>query len=443
MYLSFLLIICYTLPSLLRACPIYLTISLDGETVKDSHIEVNWGPECHEHPEWIGIFKEDPSITYMLPEARITNISNSSGKVVSDVKIGEIKFPQGWNNYDETIVPIEYPKGKCLPYYVASFNGTELLTVECLKIQPNWMSNSEHLAQMPLKELFIPGTHASAAYAANLTKSVEIDDYIITQQFDVWSQLVFGIRYLDFRIEYNECGDVNDSNNMDNFYIVNEEKLMRPLRSVLKDIKRFVQLSHEVVILEFVPIGFSDHPERHSSLNHLLREEVGDIVYIRNTSTQEGSKPCYELTIGEIRKDNKNLIILYPIHKLPESESKMLCPRWTLYSTIFSRTSDSLYHMRKFFSKKHNEGWIYQGRRSRKPSLTAKEHAAALNPQVTSWLMSHGSSDANVVAFVYFSNTNLIDLAINTNMQKALKMANKNFVNFEIVSLRNSKNNTY
>lgn len=58
---------------------------------------------------------------------------------------------------------------------------------------------------------FVLGTHASAAYVANLTKtkSVLVKDYVVAQHFDVWSQLVFGIRYLDFSIGYaassNRC----------------------------------------------------------------------------------------------------------------------------------------------------------------------------------------------------------------------------------------------
>lgn len=56
---------------------------------------------------------------------------------------------------------------------------------------------------------------------------------------------------------FDKISDVYDSNNADNFCIVNENKLVRPLKSVLKDVKRFVQLSHEVVILDFssFPIG--------------------------------------------------------------------------------------------------------------------------------------------------------------------------------------------
>ncbi|XP_067647321.1 PI-PLC X domain-containing protein 1 [Eurosta solidaginis] len=451
MFLCCLVFFCCNLPLLIYACPIYLTISLDGKTLQDANLEVNWGPECHEHPEWIGIFSEDPTTSYVQPEARITDIRNSSGKVVSDVKIGKLRFPRGWNINDVNVVPIEYPKGKCLSYYVASFNGSELLTVECLKIQPNWMSKLEHIAQMPLKDLFIPGTHASAAYVTNLTKtkSVLVKDYVIAQRMDVWSQLVFGVRYLDLSIGFDRVANTYDTSNTDNFFIVNENKFVQPLRGVLREVKHFVKVSHEIVILDFssFPIGFYKHPERHSSLWHLLHEEFGDIVYIRNTSTNVEVKQCYELTIDEIKKNNKYIIILYPVQELPypESESKILCPNWKRFSTAFMNTSEALDYMRLLFSKKNsspvqNEGWVFEAVRSMEQSLnndkleTAKERATVLNPKVTSWLKGPWSLTANVVALDYFGNTNLIDVSIYANMHKAFNMANKNFINFEIVS---------
>lgn len=78
------------------------------------------------------------------------------------------------------------------------------------------------------------------------------------------------------------------------------------------------------IFIIFFITGFYKHPERHSSLLHLLHEEVGDIVYTRKTSTHEEAKPCYELTIDEIRKNNKFLIILYPVQELPYPESGRL-----------------------------------------------------------------------------------------------------------------------
>ena len=50
--------------------------------------------------------------------------------------------------------------------------------------------------------IILLGTHASGAYLTNYgtTKSLFIREHAISQYFDVWSQLVFGIRYLDLSI---------------------------------------------------------------------------------------------------------------------------------------------------------------------------------------------------------------------------------------------------
>lgn len=115
--------------------------------------------------------------------------------------MGKLLFPGGWNRQDPGEPPAtRYPTGKCLPHYVASYNGTELLTVNCLKIQPNWMAQNKDVSLMPLKNMFLPGTHASGAVVNRTSKSVLIKDYLQAQLFDVWSQLVLGIRYLDFSV---------------------------------------------------------------------------------------------------------------------------------------------------------------------------------------------------------------------------------------------------
>lgn len=72
-------------------------------------------------------------------------------------KIGKLKFPKGWNRNDGDIKPVHYTKSKCLDYYVASFRQNELLSVECLKIYPTWMTKQRDIVKMQLKELFIPG----------------------------------------------------------------------------------------------------------------------------------------------------------------------------------------------------------------------------------------------------------------------------------------------
>lgn len=140
------------------ACPLFLTVSLEGKNLFDTKLELNWGPDCHDVPQWIGIFREDPSISNIQPEQIVTNeITNSSGKLITNIKLEKMKFPLEWQQNNTNISQIQNSKSKCLPYYVASFNENELLMVECLKIYPNWMNQTPHVAQMQLKNLFIPG----------------------------------------------------------------------------------------------------------------------------------------------------------------------------------------------------------------------------------------------------------------------------------------------
>lgn len=51
--------------------------------------------------------------------------------------------------------------------------------------------------------------------------------------------------------------DIYDNENPENFWIVNENMFINQLRFILKDVRKFVSLSGEVVILDFssFPIG--------------------------------------------------------------------------------------------------------------------------------------------------------------------------------------------
>uniref|UniRef100_A0A1B0A2E1 Phosphatidylinositol-specific phospholipase C X domain-containing protein n=1 Tax=Glossina pallidipes TaxID=7398 RepID=A0A1B0A2E1_GLOPL len=315
-FLSLLTFICRG--NLVNSCPIYLTIASNGKTLQESNLELNWPPDCYTRPEWIGFYGDNPAI------------SNTTFKM-----------------------PIKQKLGKCLNYCVASFNGNELLAVECLKIYRNWLTKLPNIRKLPLKDLFIPGTHASGAYITDYikTKSFFIKDYAASLHFDVWSQLVFGIRYLDLSIGY-KTQDNTDLKNADHFWIVNENMFINQLRYILKDIRRFANISGEVVIIDFssFPVSFYKHPERHSELLNMLKNELGSLAYQRNTSMN----------------------------------------------------SEKL--------------------------LTSKERASRINPKVANWLKGPWGSTANVVAMDYFSSTNLIDMAIYSNLQEAFMGTNRKII---------------
>ncbi|KAH8234868.1 hypothetical protein KR032_004628, partial [Drosophila birchii] len=451
------------------SCPVYLTISPNGKALYDSSLEVNWGPDCYGPPEWIGIYGQDPTVSNFQPELLIPRfaIVNRTGKIISPIKLGKLNFPGGWNRQDTGDPPAtRYPTGKCLPHYVASYNGTELLTVDCLKIQPNWMAQNKDVSRMPLKNMFLPGTHASGAVVNRTSKSVLIKDYLQAQLFDVWSQLVFGIRYLDFSVGYESCfkiltkiyiniyysllfsyKNMATNDDSDNFWLVNENMFLQPLVGVLRDVLHFVKKSGEMVVLDFssFPIGFYKHPEIYRSLYYLIRRELGDEAYQRNVSTNEH---CANRNLQDLLRQNRHVMILFPTQELPhpENESNLICPSWQRFSTSFKNMSQTLDFMRLLFSRKpespvKDDGWIFSAVRSMEQSLnshklqTAKERAAAMNPKVNQWLKGPWGNNANVVAMDYFSNTNLVDLAIQINAHKAFLMANEDYVNLEILNL--------
>ncbi|SPP84657.1 uncharacterized protein LOC117587458 [Drosophila guanche] len=438
---------CLLLIAPLRAsCPIYLTISLSGKALHDSCLEVNWGPDCAGPPEWIGIYGQDPTISNFQPELRINGLNNRTGKLSTPIKLGKLLFPGGWNRLDGNESPAtRYPRGKCLPHYVASYNGTELLTVECLKIQPNWMAQIKDGEQMPLKSLFLPGTHASGAFLASYskTKSLLVKDYLVAQHFDVWSQLVFGIRYLDFSVGYKYMDSDNDA---DNFWIANENMFIIPLAGVLRDVRHFVERSGELVILDFssFPIGFYKHPEIYSSLFHLLRQELGEVAYQRNVTLDEH---CANRNFRQLLALGIHVVLLFPTQELPypENESGLLCSPWQRFSTSYMNISQTLDYMRLLFSRKpggpvQDDGWIFTAVKSMEQTLnthklqTAKQRAAVINPKVNQWLKGPWGMNANVVSMDYFSNTNIVDLAIEVNAHKAFLLANKDkFINLEIL----------
>lgn len=181
-------------------CPIFLTISTISRLSHEWPIEINWGP-CQNPPEEIKLFTEDPSVTSEAPQLTIKTHNVPMGQFRTRVKIGHFSLPGGWNQNEALNDLPKRTKLQCLPYYIASYNNGDHQTSNCLKIQPNWMSSILHLNRIPLHELFLPGTHCSGCYHHH----PNIDSFLVrrfgfVQSFDVWTQLVLGIRFLDFSV---------------------------------------------------------------------------------------------------------------------------------------------------------------------------------------------------------------------------------------------------
>lgn len=237
--------------------------------------------------------------------------------------------------------------------------------MDCVKIYPNWMSESKYVNELPLKELFIPGTHSSGSYNyekknAKASNYLVLKDYAFSQSMDVYSQLVFGIRFIDLKIGYNEKLGGKE------FWIINENKFIVELNRVLADIRYFLERSRDVVILDFsgFPYGFYKQPKRHVELIDFLQKAVGDIAVSKDI-VPEG-KHIFDLSVKEITQKGGKLVILYPIEELayPESESQIIFPILKRFSMEDKGHDDSIDFMSLLFSKRNasligDEGWIF------------------------------------------------------------------------------------
>jgi len=103
------------------------------------------------------LFNENPSLTNKSPIVYIDTEQKTYGSIRTNITLGKhFKLPNYWYN---KIVNKNDVKPECLPYYVASFIGATLTAMDCLKIQPNWMSSNENINDIQLKNLFIPGLY--------------------------------------------------------------------------------------------------------------------------------------------------------------------------------------------------------------------------------------------------------------------------------------------
>lgn len=69
--------------------------------------------------------------------------------------------------------------------------------------------------------LLLPGTHNSGSYNSNVSvlKGEGFNRFVLTQDHDIWTQLVFGIRYLDFRIGYYRPIEGTASSSDDDYHL--------------------------------------------------------------------------------------------------------------------------------------------------------------------------------------------------------------------------------
>ncbi|KAF5301496.1 hypothetical protein FQR65_LT08799 [Abscondita terminalis] len=390
---------------------VHLTVS----SLEDTYLELNWVTKCNKPtdlvPDEIALYDRNPldRNEEMPPRVSVLARKYPEGYYRTKIKFGSPWLPGNWE-YQENMVHAENGQ-HCFPYWIASLKRDMIIDVQCLRISPTWMfDNSHRLGKKRIGSVIIPGTHNSGS-----SKTVSfLQNYVMNQDRNVWTQLVFGIRYLDLRVGYygNE-----------GFFINHDVVRITKLLPVLREIRKFSELApREIIILDFhrfpYPSEFSVN--LHDSLIRLLYNELYDLALFPG-GLQIGNGP----TFNEIWSRNKSIIVCYnnkeitsghpwlwhPIeqfwgNKRDVGELKsfletaiaqhnpVLNPMWALMAELTPQALDV----------------IFRTNNLRKLANNANRH-------VTKWVRDEWNSTVNIVATDYFLGNDIINVAIAKNIR--------------------------
>jgi len=381
------------------------TFAWDG-SLQQRKLELNWTPppDGVQNEDWIGLFQRGSRERTL---ARI-RANNHSGYYKTD-----ITFPR------HPMMGMRSPKATCVyGFYIAYVRQNRTLKVNCMRLRPNWMYEDRHvIGDMPLHSLMIPGTHNAGAYDDNVGPSDALNlirKFSINQDEDVWSQLLYGIRYLDLRVSHYR-------NTPEKFWAVHDFVKINPLFEIINDVRRFLRSTKEMVILDFhrFPNGFDGTNENnHAELLRYLKAEIGEFM-----------APDWlgrSVTLNDLWNMNKTLIVTYS-HDPSSAFSEDL---WSEVRHVWGnkRTANELNEFlwdSMILRRWARYPWAAMTHLTPSkmdvilnPNYGFRERSNAIARNVTQWYRQNWWNSANIVATDFFLGNNLIEESIIANRRR-------------------------
>lgn len=374
-------------------------------------------------------------------------------------KEGQLKVRRENKREDiESKIPVE--GDHCFPFWIATYYNNTLVYTDCLKIRPTWIwDHRSEFGDMSLRSLFIPGTHNSGCYKkvtglANQSsrRNSFSSRFLLTQDLDIYTQLVYGIRYLDIRVGYYPSTP-------ELFWINHDVARLMPLRQILQGVKHFLRRSPDPVLLDLhrFPVGFSDRKRgrrrqqnraspAHRLLVELLWNELGEFA------PADASLP-----LNTLWKSGRRLLISYADKSSREefpwlrglmnlTNGKSNAKSWSNGPSVTVlqewgnvQNSTQLYEFLSNTMEKRKKLWGTTMRSGNgdlwaamaeltptpmdvvfsRPGTGLRQMAHDVNRNVTRWFRDLWWKDANIVATDFFRGTNLIDVAIESNVRRS------------------------
>lgn len=295
---------------------VYLTVSsYEGLFHKPDHFEINWYgvDDAYQNRTFAAILKHSP----------ISPDWMAAPKYPVRESVGRVKTLTSFPGFAMDCLMT----GECLGYWAILIKVNDvgenatIVNSSCLRGRPRWMrENCCYISGLKMDEMFIPGTHDSAMYPVHFDWPV--GGFIFTQEQTILQQLAFGIRSLDLRVGFIDGI----------FWIVHDTfKAQVPVEAVLKQVRSFVKMTGEIVVLDFhrFTIGFHGGTdpveERHRMLVNLILKTLGDVVAPRaifNSTVGAILQRCGLLQTGE---SNSTVFVMYNYYRYVGPHSEFLC----------------------------------------------------------------------------------------------------------------------
>ncbi|XP_053688044.1 PI-PLC X domain-containing protein 3-like [Sabethes cyaneus] len=309
----------------------------------------------------------------------------------------------------------------CYGYYAYFISEHGSIRSEyCMKLYPTWMNDlRSHLGQFRMRDLFLPGTHDSAAYIKNFIYQ-PMDDvptkYTFTQDDDIRQQLLLGVRYIDLRVGYYQSDPSNQ------FWANHGIAKCHPLMPILRQVRDYAMETKEIIVLDVqeFPVGFGKDYTIHDKLINLLNDSLAEVmadsiygwgqslekIWARNKTVivcydhEYGLRtyphllwPATEHKWGEVRSMEALKSYLFRMHKLPEYSSRPVTDMAELTPDPVGIVMDHYGGLRKM--------------------------ADSVNRFVTEWYFEELGPTTNIVAVDFVRGTNIVDAAIYWNLKRA------------------------
>ncbi|XP_054713741.1 PI-PLC X domain-containing protein 1-like [Uloborus diversus] len=256
---------------------------------------------------FVGLYSANP--TEYLPEPLALHMPTDcpEGRIETNYSIPEVQFDKN------TMI------SGCLGLWAAYVEAGKVAHSSCLRTYPNWMYDMrKEIGDKRLSCLMIPGTHNSGCYLKySPMRDTLYHRYVYTQEENVFNQLVYGIRFLDLRVWHERSILMRSKIKITHDWL---HFNLPTLEDILQQVKDFLLVTNEVVILDFHRLLSGTFRSRilekwqHKEILSLLKNTFGDLLL------ESGD---FGISLNSMWRMGKRVLILYRDNKDLPSDQKL------------------------------------------------------------------------------------------------------------------------